>query len=265
MRTREQFFLTVFFFLFLSILLFFLGRTTFFSFGAGLLESILHPFQNAAHTISNIPQKLFTNAELVSLRAENIALQKKLIDQETLKKENNALKDQFATVRPKSQNLLPAKIIGSPGFLPGVTLPNFYILSVGLEDGVKLGQAAVMQDNIVGKVTKVSQKSSVVTILTDASLSFAGEILDGTLGVIKGQNDETLLFDNVLTSKTLHVGDVVVTKGDINEGGIGYPPNLVVGKITSIDKTQSNLFQTAQIKSALHFETLDMVFLVIAQ
>ncbi len=265
MRKREQFFLTVFLFLTLSIILFFLGKTAFFTPAAGFFETIVRPFQNITYSIGIIPQKFFINTQLKELRIENQALQKKLVDQETLKKENSALKDQFATTYPKSQNLLPAKIIGSPGFLPGVSLPNFFVLSVGKQDGVKLGQAAVVQDNLVGKVTKVSKSLSVVTLLTDSSMSFAAQTPEGIWGVVKGQNDETMLFDNVLASKTLHVGDAVVTKGDISDQSIGYPSNLIVGKITSIDKTQSNLFQTAQVKSALPFEALDMVFLVVAE
>ena len=60
----------------------------------------------------------FSDKNLEKLQEENIALRKKIIDQSLLQKENNALRDQFKTTYPKPYNLLPASVIGNPGFIP---------------------------------------------------------------------------------------------------------------------------------------------------
>lgn len=262
MRHREQFYITVSLFLIFSIVLFLFGKSAFFTTGIGFLETVVRPFQNATFAVGDVSKQFFSNSKYEELEKENQGLRKQLVDQEELKKENSALKDQFVTTISKKQKLIPAKIIGRPSFIPNVSLPSFFVLSAGAKDGVFVNQTVVVQDNLVGKISKVSQSLSVVTLITNPLSSFTAETKDDILGVIKGQGEETLLFNNVLGSKTLRVEDTVTTKGDINENGTGYPPNLVVGKIISIDKTQSNLFQTALVKSAVSFETLDMVFLV---
>lgn len=252
MRNRERFFIAFFLFLFLSIGVFVVGRTSWFGSVRGGLES-LYPAPSFS---------FFQNDQLQKLREENAAISQKIVDQTNLEKENMALKDQFQTLYPKSQHLLPAKIVGSPAFVPNVSLPRFYIVGVGKKDGVVVGQAVILKDNLVGKIVRVSQNLSVVTLITDPSISFAAKVDQETLGIIKGQADATVLLDNVLIAKTLRLGDTVVTKGEINESGIGYPPNLVIGKIISIDKTQSNLFQKAQVLPLVDFSKLQTVFIV---
>lgn len=252
MKKRKTFFIAFFLFLFLSIGVFFVGRASWFGGVKGVLES-LYPGLNFS---------FFQNDRLQKLQEENAAIRKKLVDQINLEKENMALKDQFQTSYPKSQQLLPAKIVGSPAFIPNVSLPRLYIVKVGKKDGVAVGQAVVAKDNLVGKIARVSQNLSVVILITDPSISFAAKVEEETLGIIKGQNDETVLLDNVLIAQTMSLGDTVVTKGEINESGIGYPPNLVIGKIISIDKTQSNLFQKAKVLPLVDFSKLQTVFIV---
>lgn len=260
MKRRERFFITFSLFLFLSVGIFFLNKATWFLGIRGAIETVLVPFQKRTRLVFSFP--VFSNDKLQKLQEENITLRKKILDQENLKKENSALKDQFATVNPISQRLIPAAIVGSPKFFPGISPPSFFIISLGSADNVKAGQAVAAKDNVVGKITKVSTRLSVVTLITESESSFTGSTADGVLGVVKGKGDGLLVFENVQSSQNLHIGDTVVTKGDVNEHGIGYPPNLVAGKITSIDKTQSNLFQNAKLESLVNFSQLSSVFVV---
>lgn len=259
MRRREQFFITFSLFLFLSIVIFFLGKAVWFSGIRGAMEVILIPVQKISHF--SFPS-FFQNDKLQKLQEENNALRKKLVDEESLKKENNALKDQFATANPVNQKLIPAAIVGNPTFLPGVSLPSFFVIALGSKDSIKAGQAVVSKDNVIGKITKVSNHLSVVTLITEVESSFTGNTTEGVLGIIKGKGEGLLVLENLQASQTVNVGDTVVTKGDMNENGVGYPPNLVVGKITSVDKTQSSLFQSAQVKSLIDFTKLSTVFVI---
>lgn len=260
MRKRERFFLTFLFFLILSIVLFFVAKAPGFENVRGALEGITKPVQKITFSLTQFPES-FSDKEKDQLRKEVASLQKKIVDQKQLEQEIQALKDQFQTNNPKSEMLLPAKILGMPRFIPGVSAPSIAILDAGEENEVKVGQAVIFKDNVIGKVTKVSKHLSVATLITDKSLSFAGKTANGILGVVKGEGSDVVL-ENVLTSEELKADEMVVTKGDINEDGIGYPPSLVVGKITSVDKTQSNLFQMAKLKSLVDFSALSTVFII---
>ncbi len=250
MRKREQFFLVFFFFFFLSVVVFFAGKAGFLQGLEGITQSLFRPGQTA----------VFKASKKTQAQPGNMQLLKKLAQLQNLQKENAALKDQFQTTSPSPQTLLPAAIVGAP-FVPGVSKPSYFVLSTGSADGVKIGQVVIYKDSVVGRITKVSQHLSVVTLITDRASSFTGLVGRDTLGVVKGQG-ESIIIDHILASETVHTGDVVTTKGDINMQGIGFPPNLVVGAIASIDKTQSSLFQMAKIKSPLDFENLTMVFIL---
>ncbi len=261
LRRKETFFLTFFFFLLVSLLVFFISNTPFGKNIQGVLEVITKPGQYGVSSLFYSIGKIFTNKDLDKLKEENTSLRKNLVDLQILKNENSALKDQFATTFLRSTNLLPATIIGNPGFIPGVSLPTHFILDKGENDNVRVGQAVVVKNNVVGKISNTSKHMSQVLLITDSRSSFAA-VSGNALGVIKGQNDE-IIFENVLLSDTLSNADTIVTKGDVEVEGLGYPPGLIVGKIKSIDKKPSSIFQSAKVKSLIDFQRLTTVFVLL--
>jgi len=70
-------------------------------------------------------------------------------------------------------------------------------------------------------------------------------------------------LDNVVLSDSIAVGDYVVTKGDLTIDNSGYPPSLIVGKIISVEKKSSDLFQRGKVKSLVDFSRLSTVFVVL--
>jgi cell shape-determining protein MreC len=56
---------------------------------------------------------------------------------------------------------------------------------------------------------------------------------------------------------------LVLTNGDVGLNGSGFPPDLIVGKITSIEKKPSALFQKAEVESFLDFSKITAVFVII--
>jgi len=177
--------------------------------------------------------------------------------------DNKALRDQFETKNPISTNLIPAQVVGAPGFLPGITVPENYTIDKGEADGVSFGDAVVFKDNLVGRVVKTTQFLSSVQIVTNSSSLFTVKTLEtNALGVIKGQGGGNLILDNVVLSETLKLGDMVLTKGDLDINGGGFVPDLIVGEITAISKNPSDLFQRAKIKSRVDFSKITKVYVV---
>lgn len=260
MHKKKSFFFRVFLFVFVSFLIIFLSRTPF-------LQSIFSFFT----PILLIPQKLLVGggstgqgSTIDKLREENRFLSKKIVDQKNLENEVKALRDQFQTTTLTTSELLPAQIIGSPSFIPGVTFPEYYILDKGEADGVKVAQTVVVKNNLVGFIEKTSYHTARVAVVSQKDTSFTAKTsTTGAIGVVRGKGNGDIVFDNVLLSDTLKASDLVVTKGDVSLQGTGIMPNLVVGKIAAIDKKPSALFQVAKIQSLLDFSHLSMVFVVI--
>jgi len=177
------------------------------------------------------------------------------------KKEMQALRDQFETSEPRPLHLIPGRIIGYIGFIPGVKQPLFITLDKGTRDGVELNQAVVYENNVIGKISKVTPYASSVMLLTNPDLSFTTEtITNGATGIVHG--GQPIVMDNVVLSEALEKDEIVVTKGDIDLSGSGFPPNLVVGKIVSTEKQPSALFHSAQLQSLVAVTSLTTVFIL---
>lgn len=200
--------------------------------------------------------------EVAKLRNENQILRKKVLEKQNLIAENKALRDQFSTSSIPSTNLIPAKVVGSPGFIPGITNPDYIILDKGEKDGLEINDSVVYQNNFVGKIIALSGNFSKVELAISID-SFTAKVVDGKeiSGVVRGKGN-IIIFDNVLLSESLKKDQIVLTKGDIDENGTGIPPDMVVGKIISIEKKSSNLFQRAEVETFLNFQSLSTVFVI---
>lgn len=263
MQKRRSFFPIFVVFLFLSLLVFASSRVSFLRPIDSFSKAIFSPFQSLTYGVFFKITDFTSNPEVRKLSDENKALTKKIVDWKKLEEDNKALRDQFQTANPRSANLVPAQIVGAPGFIPGISVPEMLILNRGENDGVRVGNAVIVKDNLVGKVVKTSAFLSSVVLITNSSSSFTAKTLEtNTSGVAKGQGGGELVLDNVLLSENLKNGDVVLTKGDVNEEGAGFPPNLIVGKITSVSKKASDLFQKAEVTSLVDFVKINDVFII---
>lgn len=237
-------------FLFLSIS----GKLKFLSF----LEKPAAGIQSLSYNLFQKLPFISEDLRIKNLRDENLNLLEKIADYEKLKKENTALSDQFQTFYPASSRLLKAEIIGAPSFVPGVSVPNIFILNKGSKDNVRVGQAVVVKNNFVGTIIKVSENLSKVNTVNSPSFSFTAKTQSGAIGVANGGTNITL--NNVLLSENLEKGELVLTKGDIDFEGVYVPPDLAIGKIASVEKSASDLFQKAKVESFIDFSRLSTVF-----
>ncbi len=179
----------------------------------------------------------------------------------TQKQEMQALRDQFETSTIPQTSLLPAKIIGFEGFLPGVSRPTQVVLDRGGEEGVSSGLAVIYKNNLVGKVVKTTDHRSLVALLTKSGWSFTVKTSSTNANGLVEIDNGDIFLKNVVLSDSLEKGDLIVTKGDETMGNGGFPPDIVVGKVASIDKKASALFQTAKVKSLQNVVSLTTVFI----
>lgn len=254
--------LTVFFlFVIFSLLLLFVFRQQVFPLGTTLIERITYPLQQSVYgAFGGVIKKAGETGRLVSINQE---LAKKVIDQSELTKEAKALRDQYDLEVVDSQKLIPAQVIGMKSFVPGVSLPEEVILNAGKNAGVMRGQSVISNNNVIGNITAVTDNRSLVSLITNKKQSLtATTAKTGAVGIIKGKGNGVLVLENVVLADKLEKGDIVITKGDGALDGTGYLPDLVVGRITSVDKKASDLFQNAEVESLVDFTSIDTVFII---
>lgn len=229
---------------------------------AGIGKSLL-PVQSAFYSALRSPSFLGSSTKVKKLEEENISLKKQLVDKQALLRENRALRDQFETQGIAHRVILPAQIVGSPGFVPGTAPADFLIIDKGSKNGIVENLAVVYKDVLFGKITKVMPDVSQVTVLTHKSISFTAKTAKtNAIGIVRGGDNE-IVFDHVLVSESLKKGDIVVTSNDIDQNGNGFLPNLIVGEIISVEKKPSALFQSAKLKSLVDVSSISTVFIIV--
>ncbi|MDE2589302.1 MAG: rod shape-determining protein MreC [Patescibacteria group bacterium] len=227
------------------------------------LQLLFTPMQSI---LIRVFQGTASTAEIQTLKEQNVSLQKKLVKMQMLESDNKALRDQFQTTTLSANSLIPVEVIGMPGSLPGITVPDDIIIGAGEKEGVQKGQAVVYKDQLIGTVVSIAPHVAKVQLMSATNVSFAAKTAKtGALGIVKGQGNGQVEFDNVVLSDTLSVGDMVVTGPNEGETGKGIPPGLVIGEITSVDKKSSNLFQQAHIQVLTDVTRLSEIFLFVSQ
>jgi len=236
-------------FLFLSILILFFFQNPL---TAGL-QMITLPIQQWTFGIRSKPTDIPASQQ--QLQEENSQLRVQLAQMQEVQKDNQALHDQFQTTTPTPQKLLPANVVG--------TQQNALLIDKGDQDAIHKGDVVVYKNNIVGKVASTTPHISLVTLLTDPSTSFTAEtVKTSASGIVKAQDGGSIVLDNVVLTDKLEKNDIVITKGNLDMQGNGFPPELIVGKIISIDKQASSLFQSAKVQSLVSVGQLRMVFVM---
>lgn len=163
--------------------------------------------------------------------------------------ENKALRTQLGVALPSKWKLDLAQTVGKTRYL---------IIDKGSEEGVTLGQVAVVEKFLVGKVVNVSSHESQVELPTDPESKIPVETAKtGARGILSGQFGKGMELEKVTQGEILEKDDVVATTGEKD-----YPKGLIVGKIGSVEKSESDLFQKAQVEPSLDFEELEFVFLI---
>lgn len=220
-------------------------------------------FSPAQKYIFHTAQSLQPQTSEDKLRNENIMLKTQIAKDQLILQDNKVLRDQFQTTNPSPEHLIPSSIVSMSYFLPGINVAEKFIIDKGLSHGISINSAVVFKDNLMGRITKTSDHFSEVTLISNKSILFPAKTSQtGAIGVLKGLGNGEMVLDNVILSDALKTGDVVVTAGNIDLQGKGFPPGLVVGKIISIDKNPSALFQKARVRSLLDIARLEMLFVL---
>lgn len=213
-----------------------------------ILSVPLAAFSSVDHGISETWNAYLA---LQSVHEENRQLHR---DLELLKGQNNQLRESVAATQRyetllnfKQQSpsqTLAAQVIGRDA-------TNWYggmILNKGEGDGVRVEMGVVTPAGVVGRIVKTNSTSSVVLLVTDPNNAIAG-VVQRTRdeGIVEGTSHGRARLKYIPLLSRVQAGDRVVTSGLTGT----FPRGLAIGGLTQVEKSEGDLFQSAEIEPGL--------------
>lgn len=209
-------------------------------------------------------------ASLVRLRTleqEYAALQTRA---EQLEAENNTLRQveqeneqlrsllKFAEARPRLE-LRGAQIVARVIGEESTNFSETILIDLGQVHGIRIGMPVVTDQGLVGRISEVTENISKVLLLNDVSSSASALLADSRLnGIVHGSTSGELIMDFIPQGPTFAVGEAVLSSG---LGG-KFPRGLAIGVIESIDSQPNAVFQTARVRPAVDFGSLELVMVI---
>lgn len=225
----------------------------------------LAPLTTVVHSgIEAVTDTTSALAELSRLREENQRLREEV---ERLAAAERRIDDLEAEVQ-RLQSLLglqrrvppvsgAARIIGrSPSnWFETVTL------DVGRADGIQPDSVVVNPRGVVGRVIRVTDRTAVVMLLTDAQTSVGATVTRSRYsGIVLGGHRQAgrLLMRFFDYNADVRPGDRIVTSGL----GDVFPPGLELGQVELVERDPVRLRLLATIRPAVNFDRLDEVLIL---
>jgi len=244
---------------------YYLHRPSFKSAAVYTLFFFLGPVESVFSYISSNTVDLFEHyVFLTGVAAENKTLRNKLAAAHARLGECREKIKLYQRVRPfadlvaKSPDLkfLPASIVAkdpSPWYTAAM-------INRGDKDGIKAGFPVLVPDGLVGRVTAVSYEYAKVILITDPNSS-VDALVDRTRarGIVTGEGGGMCRFDYVLRKSDVRMGDMVITSGF---GGI-FPKGIPIGRVTSLIRRNSGLFQQINVTPCVDLDKLEEVMVVV--
>jgi rod shape-determining protein MreC len=235
----------------------------------------MKPFEVAANRIARPFRDAYSWFDgLVNARSEN----------QKLKREVRDLRQKYATSKSAQNELAVLQQLlhyeSGPSFPKDYVAVNASVLSRGATDiaeriivsagskqGVRENDPVVTADGLVGKVTRVTPDLARVTLLTDATSAVAAlDLTTNAYGLVQhgAGGGAQLVFGRVPKDRVVRAGDLVVTAGtqlatlpDI------YPKGILVGRVTSVDQNDVDIFKQIQVQPFADFSSLDSVAILV--
>jgi rod shape-determining protein MreC len=188
-------------------------------------------------------------AEVASLETQVIELQQQLTEFQIL----SSLLD-FARAYPEYE-YVGASVIGRD---PSPFL-QYVIINRGSDDGLRRGMTVVTQQGMVGRISRVTAASANVQLITDPSMSINVRLQPSRdRAVLSGTITGDLILGFIPQEANVNPGDLVLTSGF----GGNYPPNILIGQVTSLRSQDYDLFQSGSVQPVVDFEQLEIVLVI---
>ena len=218
-----------------------------------------------AFVFSPLDHIVLTADRLVAAWRENKSLQIRVaqleVENQSLRSagvENRVLRQQFDLPLPFPVQLKPVEILA----LSGEPIPTAATVSAGARQAIRVGDAVLTREGLLGRVSEVYVHQSRVVLLTDPGSAVACEV-ESTMvqGVLhfSGLPRPRLLLTGVPMADTVKIGQRIVTSGLSRR----YPRAIPVGVVAGIGRDPSGLTQEIEVAPAARWSRLRHAFVAL--
>ena len=232
--------------------------------------SAINPLQKVVYSINDKIKgtlDFFLNFSKIKqeneeLTKENIELQNKLLEYDTLKEENDRLREVLNFKNSKDNySYVGTNIIG----YSGESFSNGYIIDKGESDGILKGMVVISDKGLVGQVTSTGSNWAIVESLLNENIAVSVMVNSTreTTGILEGyvtrSNSGLTKVTNLPLDSEIKEGDVIVTSGL----GQIYPKEIRIGEVISVESDEIKSMKTAIVKPYVDFDKLEDLFTII--
>lgn len=223
------------------------------NFVSGLLNRAALWFTNGTADLAEIQQLRDRNSDLEEALAQ---YQTELVELREIASDYQRLTDllNYTTTRA-NQQFIAADVINvdQNSFLRTITINR------GTRDGIEQGMPVVTGQGLVGRIMDVAADASRVLLITDPSSAVSARLQTTRVeGSVIGLLSGGLRMTFVPLNAAIQEGDLVITSG---LGG-NFPPDIVIGQVTSVREFEFELYKEAEVRSLNDFNTLEFVLVV---
>jgi rod shape-determining protein MreC len=202
----------------------------------GAALDVTGPVAGALHEVSATAEGLFTGAgnywdaanQNAGLKRERQAMLRRMVEAKAIFQENRQLKAVLQLREHERSTIAVGRIVGSSFNSPR----RFAILSVGANDGVKIGMPVRSPDGLIGRIIDAGALASRVLLVSDHATTVPARLLRNGIPVIaQGRGDGTVDVRPLEVGRNpFKPGDIIMTSGT---GGL-YPPAVPIGRVVKL-------------------------------
>lgn len=208
-----------------------------------------------------VQEQLAIVPRYIGLRSENDQLRETIVDLadevsqlREARLENIRLRRLLGLHESFPHTLIAGKVVGKNLTL----LRNTITLNVGSRDSIREHMPVVGDGGLVGVVSHVADRYSVVRILLNTDFRASAKVQRSRVDGILAWDGRSLLLNNVSKTLDVKVGDVVIT----SEYSSTYPPNIRIGVVNEVREQEGTLFKKVFVLPGVDFVKLEEVFVL---
>ena len=218
------------------------------------LYTVGYTITDASTFVVSLP---YVHKENILLLQNNDAMRAQLVRFSELERENQILRRELGVAGVRTLPKILARSMGIQEYGNDIVL----IVDKGGDDSVVIGDIAIVDDKLIGRVVQVLPSQAYVIPIVSVNSKIPAYIqAEGsavTNGLVVGKFNSRLVLSEILQADTVQKGDIVVSSG---EGGL-FPSGLVLGVVEEVESTGTEIFKSALLNTNWELSAIKSVFI----